>query len=906
MKSKSQKILSVFWGIFLLSLFVYPQIRETGVIQGNVMETVGGPLPGVTVTVESPNLIGGPRSVVTNMAGFYQFRSLPVAVYKVTATMPGFDTLVREGINLHAGMTLTSDFKMVQATVKSEIVVLADVPTVDVKSAQSGTVVFTAELIETLPGKPSFSGLFNMAPGTDYYTSYGTGYASPNTYQLDGVYVSNPLWGGISFTVDTNIIKEATFQGLGMPAEFGEASGAVLNAITKSGSNELSGMLDFRYNKDGWNSQNLGSFAASDFYNPKTKDTPVKVGNFLETSGQIGGKIIGDKLWFFIAGSYDYSTRHPLGTTVVPKAFTPKIFAKLTYQLNPANKFNASFNYHNDRATGVLASATMPPDIDLENFMAGYYGTASWTSVFSPTTYLDVKVGYNWKQSSQIPNLGKSIPGHRDVFYGTYSRNFTSWTDSYARTWHISAHLSKYVPFFITGSHDLKVGVEIQRDKTLTYGGYPGGEYYQDYAGQPSVKYTVGDYSYDQYFGPIVGFFQDQWTVTNRLTLTLGLRYDYLYFNIPSQLAGTVYKKGALAPRLGLTYDLLGDRKNVFKLFYGRLYEKINRNMFYSMENRSFGSATYNWVNGAWVKVIEYLPGEAASVYKVDPNMSHPYMNEFSGGFERELFKDASLSINFYYKTMGAALGPVNMTAQWQPYTIINPGFDGVLGTTDDLGPLTVYQRTTPTSDNRFLITNPNKGMSPAVLETPWKKMRGIELIFNKKFSNKWQMIASYHYTKATGITDNVQTSLGVDPNQYVNNFGEMVYYYGQPHQFKLQGNIVLPLDISLGVTATYITGHPVQGGFYTYVNNVYTYIRGLSWGQKKWGPNKDLSAKIEKRFQFGDKFMLTGFADFYNILNFAGTPYTWNRYTLFGPNFGKIVSIQGPRSYRIGARIYF
>ena len=174
--------------------------------------------------------------------------------------------------------------------IKEEIIVKANPPMIDVKDSQSGTVTFSTELIQTLPGKPTFDGLFNMAPGTDYYTSYGSGYASPNAYQMDGISVVDPMWGGISFTIDTNVIAEATFQGLGMPAEFGEASGAVLTAVSKSGANKLSGLVDFRYNADGWNSQNLGSFNESDFLYPSAKYDKVKVGNFREISAQLEEK----------------------------------------------------------------------------------------------------------------------------------------------------------------------------------------------------------------------------------------------------------------------------------------------------------------------------------------------------------------------------------------------------------------------------------------------------------------------------------------------------------------------------------------------------------------------------------------------------------------------------------------
>jgi len=118
-----------------LNVFAYSQIRESGVIQGNVTDMEGLPLPGFTVTIESPNLIGGAHSRVTDVKGFYKYPSLSIGKYKITAEMSGFNTLVKEGINLHANMTLTIDSKMAQASLTKEVMVEAIAPTIDIKNS---------------------------------------------------------------------------------------------------------------------------------------------------------------------------------------------------------------------------------------------------------------------------------------------------------------------------------------------------------------------------------------------------------------------------------------------------------------------------------------------------------------------------------------------------------------------------------------------------------------------------------------------------------------------------------------------------------------------------------------------------------------------------------------------------
>jgi len=125
MKRKVKAVILIAYGLLFLNFVAHAQVRVGGVIQGNVTDTEGAALPGVTVIIESPNLIGGAHSRTTDAKGFYKFFSLAIGVYKVTAEIPGFNTLVKEGIRLHANMTLTIDFRMSQSALTKEVVVEA-------------------------------------------------------------------------------------------------------------------------------------------------------------------------------------------------------------------------------------------------------------------------------------------------------------------------------------------------------------------------------------------------------------------------------------------------------------------------------------------------------------------------------------------------------------------------------------------------------------------------------------------------------------------------------------------------------------------------------------------------------------------------------------------------------------
>ncbi len=118
MKRKVRASFFIFFGLLACCLWAHSQIQESGVIQGNVTDAEGNPLPGATVTITSPGLIGGAHTRLTDAKGFYKFPSLMIGVYRVTAELSGFSKMIREGISVHSNLSLTVDFKMSQAALE--------------------------------------------------------------------------------------------------------------------------------------------------------------------------------------------------------------------------------------------------------------------------------------------------------------------------------------------------------------------------------------------------------------------------------------------------------------------------------------------------------------------------------------------------------------------------------------------------------------------------------------------------------------------------------------------------------------------------------------------------------------------------------------------------------------------
>ncbi len=191
MKKLVHMLLIATCALALCQLGLYSQSKENGAIEGKAVMTEGEPLPGVEITLSSPNMIGGTRVAVTDAKGHYRFVALPPGTYVLEAKLEGFSVRRQEDVRLSVAMTLTVDFKMETGKVEEKIVVQGVAPLVDVKDSQTAVSVLTQEMIQNIPNTQFVSGIVNLAPGVHGDSAFG---ASDNgiQYQIDGVDTSDP------------------------------------------------------------------------------------------------------------------------------------------------------------------------------------------------------------------------------------------------------------------------------------------------------------------------------------------------------------------------------------------------------------------------------------------------------------------------------------------------------------------------------------------------------------------------------------------------------------------------------------------------------------------------------------------------------------------------------------------
>jgi len=889
--------------LFVFSVAAFTQIHESGTIHGYVKDEEGNPLPGVMVELSGVNLFGGKKLIKTDKNGYYRFPTIPVGIYTVSAEAEGFGKQVIEGIKLDANLALAINFNLKQTIIKEEITVRANPPTIDVFSSMTTPSIIPDTLLLTTPpmnsgdtGAKTLFNIINLAPGVDFHGAYGSGYLSPNAYQLDGINTPD------SAEPDYNIVSEASVSSFGLPAEYGDFTGAVFNAITKSGSSKFSGMAEFRYGGKDWNSQNITAVPTERLYDPSMKSIKQRTNQHFDLGAQIGGPIIKDKLWFFISTEYYDTNKYPVGTNVHPRLWSYKIFTKLSFQLNNSNHANLSINYDNEKADNMIAGPQFPTGVSYNSNYPGLFINATWTSIFSSATYLDVKLGYNYKKQDQIPTAGMDVSGHYDLATGMYSQNYPGFYKGIDHYIDISAHLTHYTPEFIKGSHDIKVGVDYRYAKVLRTWGYPGLDrtFYLDMNGEPYLAYQNEFRAFpNDYLNVLAIFAQDSWMIIKNLVLNFGLRATNYRYDMPSPGPGVIFKDTIFAPRLGLTYNF-HDKKTVLKLHYGQYSDRIDRYWFYGADTRASGTIYKMW-NG--VEFVEYNR-ESGSNCSVDLNTKMPFSWEFTATLERELFKNASLSMTFFYRKLARAIGPINTQGKYEKITIVNPGPDGVEGTIDD-SLIDVWNQLNP-GENAYLITNPHKGQSPAMVEEPEHKSQGFQIVFNKKFSHRWQAMVSYVYTSARGNIERPPLAdMGKDPNFFINESGSNARYAGQPHYFKVLGNVLLPWDINFGIYFRYLSPQSYRPNFGVVLNQGYETIYAEPWGVYKLDPERNVDIELAKNLKISN-VTFTLMADIYNLFNNHDTRGEGDVFGTYGDYFGKIMSIIEPRTFRLGIRISY
>lgn len=850
--------------------------RLTGSITGVIKDTNDLPVPGVTVEVTSPSLIGGPQTVVTDGNGAYRFTALTPGVYQLAASITGFQTHRREGLTITLGGTVTYDVSLVVGGLEEAITVVGGVPLVDVTSSAAATNL-NMEQLEGIPlGRNSWLDALATAPGIALTRPYaavsgGTQGANniiafgsdqyANAFRIDGVDASDSDTGGARIQPVPGIFSELQVIGIGAQAEYGPFLGAVTNVVTKSGGNLASGETLFLLQTDALTAENAG---ARSFYRNKYQDW----------ASHVGGPIVQNRLWFF--GAYQFlrdSSSVFGGDRSLPSlSETDRYFAKVTWA--PTSRQEVMFSFHNEINTlgSPLRPGQAPETLTVRDRT---YPTPSLQWRWSTGTNTFVQAGYaGWYMKDRnVPVSGDLItPSVADDARGTLSGNATGWYD-----WDLSrTQLKADVSHFIdraAGRHDLKFGFQFNRGYSNAMVGAPGGVRYTLNNGVPSLA----RYQLPHWFGGVgknyAAFVDDAWQVGSRMTINVGVRFDRQQSDI---LGADVLDAGAnptgqriegiknaavwtdLSPRIGVVYQLTSDRRTVLKLNYGRYVDSLRQSHVIGVAPTVAPTYVRGYDNATGQYDILLQTIAPLTSLSLDPDLTSPKTDQYAVSIERQLGELVAVTATGVYKDTFDIPAFWNTTARYEP----QPFFDSYGNQT-----ITVYNQTNPGQDHY-------QGTNPSLYK---QRYRGLVLSLTKRSSQGWHATTSLTLSRSEGIGAVSRVGQGNtllpsnanfrDVNSLVNNEGPL--QGDRPVMFKLLGGYNFPGGVRVAANYTHQSGTPYARTVrLDTVRQTPLFILAEPRGALRF-PSQDLvDVRAEKTFRLGGRVQGDVFVDVFNMLN--------------------------------------
>jgi hypothetical protein len=956
--------------LLFIASALHAQTSADGTIHGVVADSSGSIIVGVQITAHSPS-VGGSFKAVSDAEGNYRLTELPPATdYTVEAETQGFEKFVRTGLVVRAGLNVTVDIPLSIGSESQSVQVSGDAPLIDTQSAEQA-VNLSGELLRNIPitGRHDWSDSLQITPGIISASSDAEGgqtyflRGSENENHavlLDGMDVGSfeQNWPSNTISIANESLGDMQIKTGGNDASSPAAMGMVINLASPVGSDQYHGSFLYLLGPASFNGNNVPGGNAA----PSASEQP---------DFSLGGPIKKQLAWFFISGRYIHRD-DGISQTGAQDAYLKQIdpsfqtfpnqsrgfvfLGNSSVQLSPRHRLMGLVQYDSRKQDANYQWYTN--NMAINQYGGGAYGLrliSQWTTRLS-TRFL---VSYNNKGSnSSLGAIGGVGSKPEEDIYLTATpsagtilgqgsslatlNNLQYVTVSPAQKPTITGDLLYYVPK-AWGTHSLEAGYYLEPhelNKTTTYYAN-GGALIQENAvlnntANPSAGYTIfetqsvntssilstyiaaNDYAW---------YIQDQWHPITRLSITAGLRPDWVSSR-DEILQASVQHSWNYAPRVGGAYVLTKNQRNVVRASWTKITDITNASYLdagaVGGTNTPTTTSTYYNPNGTVLNTI-VTPGTSAlnSGRTYDPHRHQGYVREWIVGYRTqlpgELVIDASY-IDREYRDRPAAYDTNQIYTATPTGTVwsglVNPSLNNTYYITNNHWNWFVYQgvEVTVSKQTKRLQLFSTYTYSPDHLAGTWQPDDPTAILEPSKFANNAGIgtVRGYTTNDYTGDTRN---------RMWQRNQSRTGATYRAPWNLRVSSTITAQSGTPGGPVITTLTalGQTYNGqygpatltiGGRTVSNPLATTYRfkyaNRGEGQI-WCPwLVQWNALVGREFRITDRQSVEADLNVYNITNNGAGQQFVNGNNASSATFGELENVQLPRSAQISLRYHF
>jgi hypothetical protein len=838
---------------------------STATLTGIVTDPSGAPLPGASVTVTN-EAQGTTANTVTNGQGEYRMPLLRPDSYSVTVLLSGFQKETKTGIKLAVGTTAKVDFALKLSSVEVGVTVTAEAPLVDSTTTEVGFNIAPKQ-IETLPlNGRNYLELALLAPGVSFArdgnspAAFGAQEGRAINVQVDGVDNNDESVGGQQTDISQDTVQEFQIVSSQFTAEYGKASGGIINVVTKSGTNEFHGGAAYYFRRD--------SLDAHDFFSdeqPKlTRDNVVF---------SLGGPIVKNQTFFF--GSFDY-TKTQQATTVdtggvaadLEGTFplpTKRTLAsvKLDHHFDDKNHLTVGYHLDNNRQDNLAVGGIYAASYGYSRDKKAWGANASLDSIVSSRSYNEARVSFLYNNVDYVQN-SSAVGQHFPSYY--VGQNYFMPQSTLDRKIQILDNFSTILNWH--GEHQLKAGVSYAHwYESAVFALTSGGSifYNSDDVNDPALYLKgYGDPTAHPKVNFWAGFLQDQWKM-GHLTLNLGVRYDYEpgQANADFQSAYPFIQtakedRTQLSPRLGFAWDPGGDGKSVVRGGWGIFYYQLYNNI--ALDQDVFNGTTYKIAGfdctaDPSLCDLAHLPDPTQGsvspplIRTLAPDIKTPYTMQYSLGFQKQLGNVWSVGVDLLW------------------IRGLHEVYERDLNVCPDVDPNdpTHCLETNP----YWPVLHPEVGRIRQIDSDGKSDYKALEVTIQRRFANNFQMQLAYTYSHAINETDGF--FIPIPDSSKPISFQEGNAPSDQRHRMVLNATYQLPLGFQIGGIWKLASGQPwnpeITGGDVNGDGARHDRLPGDARNSQISNAYSRVDLRLSKVFNVGPA-RLTLIAEIFNLFN--------------------------------------